>query len=133
MVLTVFLAGGGIGYHNLRAKLQAEISTPASTRGGVTTTPTTFSSPLGDLSVFSIITQDTLAKLNTGDQSGATARISDLEYAWDQARGKLQTKNNIEWTKIDGKIDTVLRELRAINPNSITEKSALEALLVTLK
>lgn len=133
VVLTIFLVGGGIGYHNLHAKLQAEISAPASTIRGVTTMSTTFSSPLGDLSVFSIITQDTLAKLNTGDQSGATARISDLEYEWDKARGKLQTKNDIEWTKIDGKIDTVLRELRAINPNSITEKSALEALLVTLK
>ncbi len=133
VVLTIFLVGGGIGYHNLHAKLQAEISAPASTIRGVTTMSTTFSSPLGDLSVFSIITQDTLAKLNTGDQSGATARISDLEYEWDKARGKLQTKNDIEWTKIDGKIDTVLRELRVINPNSITEKSALEALLVTLK
>ena len=131
-VFTIFLVGGGVGYNNLHAKLQAEISAPASTMEGVTSTSTTFSSPLGDLSVFRIITQDTLAKLNTGDQSGATARIGDLEYEWDKARGKLQAKNDAEWTKIDGKIDTVLRELRAVNPSPISEKSALEVLLVVV-
>jgi hypothetical protein len=41
----------------------------------------------------------------------------------------LKNKNGAEWTKIDGKIDTVLRELRAVNPNATTEKAALQALL----
>ena len=133
VVMTLFLVVGGTGYHVLHAKLQAEISAPVSATSSVTSTSVTFVSPLGDLSVFRIITQDTLAKLNAGDQSGATARISDLEYEWDKARGKLQTKNDVEWTKIDGRIDTVLRELRAVNQNPVTEKFALEALLVVLK
>ena len=131
VVLAIFLVAGGTGYHVLHTKLQAEISAPASTTSNATST-TTFVSSLGDLSLFRTITQDTLAKLSAGDQSGATTRISDLEYEWDKARRKLQAKNDAEWTKIDTKIDTVLRELRAVTPNVVTEKSALETLLTVL-
>ncbi len=129
MVLLLFLIVGGTGYHILHTQLQAKIDAPTSTA----TSTITFASPLGDLSSFRIVTQDTLDKLNANDQSGATARISDLEYAWDQARPILKAKNSTEWTKVDGKIDTVLRELRGVSPNQVSEKSALEALLTVLK
>ena len=130
IVLALFLVIGGTGYHVLHAKLQAEISAPTNIIStGTSTAPT---SPLGDVSAFRIITQDALDKLNTGDQSGATTRISDLEYAWDQAQPVLKAKNGREWTVVDKKIDTVLRELRAVTPNPVTEKSALEALLVVV-
>ena len=56
--------------------------------------------------------------LNAGDQSGATARIGDLEYEWDNAQARLKPKDAAAWTEIDGRIDTVLRELRAANPNT---------------
>jgi hypothetical protein len=134
VVAALFLVVGGSGYHVLRAKLQAEISASvvaeASATSSASTAPT---SPLGDLSSFRTITQDTLNKLNTGDQSGATTRIGDLEYAWDQAQPVLKARNAAEWTKIDGKIDTVLRELRAVQPNPTTEKAALQALLEVLQ
>ena len=55
--------------------------------------------------------------------------VGDLEYDWDQADPVLKAKDRAEWTKIDKKIDTVLRELRAVQPNPATEKAALEALL----
>ena len=70
--------------------------------------------------------------MNAGDQSGATTRIGDLEYVWDQATPVLKARNRTEWTKIDRKIDTVLRELRAVSPNATSEKSALQALLAVL-
>ncbi len=89
-------------------------------------------SPLGDLSKFRKITQDTLDLLNAGNQSGATARIGDLEIAWDNAEARLKPKDKAAWTKIDGKIDTVLRALRATSPNSNSERVALTALLTTL-
>jgi uncharacterized membrane-anchored protein len=132
IVAILFLIVGGTGYHVLHARLQAEISAPVTSDGNATSTAT-FVSPLGDLSAFRIITQDTLDKLNSGDQAGATTRIGDLEYAWDQAQPVLKARNGTEWTKIDGKIDTVLRELRAVSPNPSTEKTALEALLTVLK
>ncbi len=89
-------------------------------------------SPLGDVSTFRTITQDTLGLLNAGDQSGATTRIADLETEWDKAQARLKPKNGAEWTKIDDKIDTVLRALRSTSPNVPTEKAALTALLTAL-
>jgi uncharacterized membrane-anchored protein len=128
-VLALFLVAGGTGYHIRHATLQAEISAPVTTTG--TSTQATASS-LGDLTVFRTITQDTLDKLNKGDQSGATTRISDLEYEWDNAQSRLKPRDTTEWNKVDGKIDTVLRDLRAVTPNVTTEKSALQALLGVL-
>jgi hypothetical protein len=90
-------------------------------------------SPLGDLSTFRAITQDTLDKLNASDQRGATTRIRDLETAWDNAEARLKPLSPAEWTKIDDKIDAALRQLRAVNPNPGTEKTALQELLDVLK
>ena len=133
IVIALFLVAGGVGYHILHAKIQAEIAVPAYTVSGATSTSTAFVSPLGDLSAFRIIVQDTLDKLTAGDQSGATTRITDFEYAWDQAQPVLKARDRAEWTKIDGKSDTVLRELRAVSPNPTTEKAALGALLTVLQ
>ena len=132
IVLALFLIFGGTGYHVRHAALSAEISAPTSTAGYATSTQAAPASPLGDLSVFRTITQDTLSKLNTGDQSGATTRIGDLEYEWDNAQSRLKSRDKATWTKIDGKIDTVLRELRAVHPNVDSEKAALQALIVVL-
>lgn len=127
VVLALFLVIGGTGYHILHSKLQAKVATPV-----ISGAPTSTMSPLGDVSTFKTITQDTLDILNTGNQTAATVRIKDLEYAWDQAQPVLKARNTTEWTKIDKKIDTALRELRAVNPNATSEKSALEALLMAL-
>ena len=99
--------------------------------GGASSTAQT--SPLGDLSTFRTITQDTLDKLNAGDQRGATTRIRDLETEWDKAEARLKPKSPAEWTKIDDKIDAALRQLRAVNPNPANEKTALQDLLDVLK
>jgi uncharacterized membrane-anchored protein len=127
VVVAVLLTAGGIGYHVRHSVLQGE--TPNTTQATVSGTQI---SPLGDLSVFRTITEDTLSNLNTGDQSGATTRISDLEYEWDNAQSRLKSKDKVEWTNVDGKIDTVLRELRSTSPNITSEKSALNALLAAL-
>jgi uncharacterized membrane-anchored protein len=129
VVLAIFLVAGGTGYHVRHTALQAEITTPVTTTG---TSTQAITSPLGDLTVFRTITQDTIDKLNSGDQAGATKRIGDLEYEWDNAQSRLKPRDTTEWNKIDGKIDTVLRELRAVNPNVVSEKSALQALLLVL-
>ncbi|GAA3109975.1 hypothetical protein GCM10010464_86040 [Pseudonocardia yunnanensis] len=89
-------------------------------------------SPLGDLSKFRTITQDTMNLLNSGDQGGATTRIDDLEIEWDNAEARLKPRDKSAWTEIDDRIDTVLRELRATSPNPNTEKSALTDLLNAL-
>jgi hypothetical protein len=95
--------------------------------------PAAAPSPLGDLSAFRTITQDTLRLLTAGDQSGATTRVDDLETEWDNAEARLKPKDKAAWTAIDSKIDTVLRELRATSPKPASEKAALTALLGALR
>jgi uncharacterized membrane-anchored protein len=89
-------------------------------------------SPLGDVSGFQKITQDTMGLLNAGNQAGATARIADLETSWDNSEARLKPKNEAAWTHIDDKIDTVLRELRSTNPQPASETAALTDLLAAL-
>ena len=48
------------------------------------------------------------------------------------AQARLKSKDSTAWTEVDGKIDTVLRELRSTNPNADQEKAALAALLAVL-
>lgn len=130
VVVASLAVAGIIGYHIRHAALQA----PAvNTQSGTSTSTAQQTSPLGDLSSFRTITQGTLDLLNAGNQSGATTRIGDLEYEWDNAQAQLKPRDSATWTLIDGKIDTVLRELRAVNPNVANEKTALEALLAVLK
>ncbi len=132
VVVALFLVAGGTGYYIQHSALQADSTPTAVTAGSATSTPAMSTSPLGDMSTFKKITQDTLDMLNVGDQAGATKRIDDLEYEWDNAQSHLRSKNRAEWTRVDGKIDTVLRELRAVNPNLTSEKAALQALLAVL-
>jgi uncharacterized membrane-anchored protein len=142
IVVALVLVAGGTGYFLRTSSLRADTSSSAAAvqsipggsqtgqvSGGTQPAPL---SPLGDLSTFRVITQDTLGRLDAGDQSGATARVDDLEVEWDNAQARLRPKDKAAWTEIDGKIDTVLRELRATSPNSNSEKAALTALLTAL-
>ena len=124
-VVVILTIVGGAGYHMRQLSLQSADASTQSMAGST--------SPLGDLSPFRTITQDTLDKLDAGDQKGATTRIRDLETAWDKAEATLKPKSPAEWTKIDDKIDEALRQLRSVNPNPATEKTALQDLLDVLK
>jgi len=143
-VVALVLVLGGTGYSVRKASLQndtsdvpAARSIPAGAQGASTggqplAGQATPSSPLGDLSKFRTITRDTLILLNSGNQSGATTRIGDLETEWDNAEARLKPRSGAAWTDIDGKIDKVLRELRATSPNPDSEKTALTTLLAAL-
>lgn len=143
VVVAIVLVAGAVGYFvrtsSLRtdasASASAVTSAPAGSRsgldggGGQAAAP---AGPLGDLSAFRGITQDTLGLLDAGDQAGATARVDDLEIEWDNAESRLKPRDKAAWTEIDGKIDTVLRELRSTSPDANSEKTALSALLGAL-
>lgn len=88
--------------------------------------------PPSEITKFRTITQDTLAKLQSGDQAGATARITDLETAWDDDQSTLQPLDQTAWHFLDGRIDTVLKALRATNPDKAAEEQALKDLLNSL-
>jgi uncharacterized membrane-anchored protein len=89
--------------------------------------------PPAETAKFRTITQDTLAKVQAGDQTGATARIKDLETAWDDDQATLQPLDDTGWTVLDGQIDDALTALRAGSPDPATEKQALTTLLTSLR
>jgi uncharacterized membrane-anchored protein len=140
VVVVLILVAATVGYTTRKASLQddataavvqaAPAGSPAGTGTGAG--PAARTSPLGDVSSFRTITQDTLDRLDRGDQAGATTRVDDLETAWDDAEARLKPRNPAEWNAVDGKIDTVLRELRATTPDPASEKAALDALLAQL-
>jgi uncharacterized membrane-anchored protein len=133
VVVCVLLVAGGAGYYLQKSALESDSSdTTAAAQPNPDGSQSTSGSALGDLTTFSTISQDSLNLLNAGDQAGATARIGDLEYEWDNAQARLKAKDDATWTEVDGKIDTVLRQLRAANPNTGQEQSALTSLLAVL-
>ncbi|MDX1890681.1 hypothetical protein [Mycolicibacterium sp. 050158] len=78
------------------------------------------------------IVQDTLTKVRAGDQAGATARIKDLETAWDDDQPTLQPLDDSGWTVLDGRIDKALKAIRASNPDPATETQTLTTLMTSL-
>jgi len=86
-------------------------------------------SPLGDLSAFRKITQDTLGLVHSGDLAGAQTRITDLESAWDSGQAQLKPMNSDKWTVLDTSVDHVLRSLHAAQPDAKVCATALQSLL----
>ncbi|MBV8927775.1 MAG: hypothetical protein JO152_01450, partial [Mycobacteriaceae bacterium] len=74
-----------------------------------------------------------LAKVQAGDQTGATARIKDLETAWDDDQSTLQPMDETAWHTLDGQIDSALKALRASKPDPATEQQTLTTLLTSLQ
>jgi len=85
------------------------------------------------VTAFRTIVSDTLAKVQTGDQAGAVARITDLETAWDDAQNRLEPLDPTGWGFIDGKIDHALKAVRASAPDPAREKQTLTELSTALQ
>jgi uncharacterized membrane-anchored protein len=115
------------------AATEAEEAGTAPATGSVTPGQVTAHFPPAEISKFRTIAQDTLAKVQAGDQTGATARIKDLETAWDDDEATLRPMDRTAWKTIDGQIDDALYAARARKPNPATEKQALTTLLTTLQ
>jgi len=135
VVVGLLLVLGVAGYLWRTSTLQddAPTATTAVTDSGGSAPPPGAStppsrSPLGDLSAFRTITRGALQAVAAGDQTAATGRARDLEIAWDDAEARLKPRNKAAWTAVDGKIDKVLREIRATTPDPAGETSALNDL-----
>ena len=89
--------------------------------------------PPADVTAFRTIVTDTLAKVQTGDQAGAVARITDLETAWDDAQDRLEPMDPTGWESLDRKIDNALKAVRSTAPDPTAEKQSLNELLSALQ
>lgn len=117
-VITVLALAGGIGYYYRHAQLASMAAT--------STTSVTAADTADDYNSFIKIEQDALQFVNAGDFVSASASGDDLEYTWDQAAAKLRAKDSEKWDTVDQTIDNVLRQVRAVNPDSVSCVSALE-------
>lgn len=86
-------------------------------------------SPLGDLTPFVKIAEDSLRLVQANDLLSAKRRIKDLETAWDEAEEKLRSMSLDDWTSVDTSIDRVLSKLRASKPDRNACINALNALI----
>jgi uncharacterized membrane-anchored protein len=89
--------------------------------------------PPAEVTKFRVIAQGTLSKVQAGDQSGATARVKDLETAWDADQSTLEPMDETGWTVLDGQIDEVLTALRSSQPDPATEQQTLNTLMTSLQ
>ncbi len=90
-------------------------------------------SPLGDLSSFRQIAEDTLVLVHKGDWSSAKSRITDLESAWDQAERHLKPLNSAVWGSLDDSIDAALRQMRSWHPQAGACSASLETLITNFR
>ncbi len=127
-ILFAIVAVGG--YYFRQNQLHAQEQAIVSSSGTATSTAQT--APLGDLSQFKSLAQAILTSVQAGDWSQANSHTNDLEYAWDHAEAQLKPLNGAAWNHIDGALDKVFREVRAVHPNQQTAVPALQSLLYIL-
>ena len=89
--------------------------------------------PLGDLSAFKKISEDTLSLVREGKLADAKTRVADLEFAWDNAQSQLKPLNSKAWSTVDDAIDEVLRQLRAFHPDAKKCEDSLSSLIEILQ
>ena len=119
VVVLMIVSGSGYYWRSsvLRNQALADVSTTA---------------PLGDLSAFHQIAEETLGFVRAGDIIHAKSRVDDLETAWDKAAARLRSMNQDKWTSVDNSIDDVLRKLRAAHQDSVASSASLEKLITLL-
>ncbi|MBP1964268.1 hypothetical protein [Paenibacillus aceris] len=142
IVVGVLMLAAGTGYYLRHTSLQETLqqgdssiqagssgSGPQASQQVGSSGAVTQASPLGDLSSFKKIAEDTQNLVNAGNMSGAKSRVDDLEHSWDNAEARLKPMNKKKWTEVDDAIDKVLRQVRAVHQDAEACKAALESLI----
>jgi hypothetical protein len=113
------------------------VSTPAGTSSSAAAQKSAQSAtaqfPPDEVAKFRAIVDDTLTIVNSGDQTRAAARITDLETLWDADQSSLQPLDETGWTTLDKQIDSALKAVRTTAPNLKDETQALTTLQTTLQ
>ena len=87
---------------------------------------------LGDLSAFRTIATDTLDLVAKGDMAAASARITDLETAWDADASRLRALSADKWGVIDDASDAAIASLRSNPLVGADATAAVTALIAAL-
>jgi len=121
IVILVFAILAGAGYYFRSAQLEQVRAVSESS-----------TTPLGDLSPFKTISEDTLSLVRAGKLADAKTRVADLESAWDTAEASIRPLSPASWSQVDTAIDHVLRQLRASHPDAKSCEDSLVALIGVL-
>lgn len=85
-----------------------------------------------DTAAFRQTAQALQSAVTSGQQATALSQARQLEKGWDDAQPALQAKDPQGWTVVDGRIDAVLKAVRASTPDPAREGQALAQLLQAL-
>ena len=85
--------------------------------------------PLGDLSAFRVILEDTLALVNSGKTKAAATRITTFESLWDKEASTLGAKDRTKWRTLDVASDESLGAVRSSTATKAASVKALQNLL----
>lgn len=118
LIWVALVAGSGL------ALAQAPAQAPASAAA---------TSPLGDLTEYRAIAEDSLKIVKTGDFAGANKRLKDLETSWDNAEDRMKKKSYNRWRAVDNAMDAALDKLSAKKPDAAASEKALENLIARLR
>ena len=150
-VVLILVLAGGTGYYMRHTKLANEAETTAalavgqdsiSIQDSTSLADTAVTAPvdaaaktskLGDVSAFIKIEQDMLAAVNSDNMTTAKSGADDLELTWDNNQASLKPNDTAKWNEIDGTIDKVLRQVRAVNPDKTKCQDALNQSLAAFQ
>lgn len=124
-VFTVLALASGIGYYFRHMQIMDNASVSSANTAAV--------SDPGDYQAFIKIEQDALGYVKAGDYQNAKTSADDLEFAWDQSAAILRANDAEKWDTIDQTIDSVLRELRAVNPDEANCISSIDTSIAAMQ
>ena len=78
---------------------------------------------------FKQLARETAAALDAGKEKEMTAKITDLETAWDDKETTLKPKDEATWTALDKTLDKAISAIRSSRTDLKKGKAALEELI----
>jgi len=88
--------------------------------------------PLGDLSDYGKLAEESLDALGAGDFTAARAKADEMQSKWRAAAPQLKRKSPEDWKAADAAVEQVVKELHAKTPDKDRSMDALNTLLSTL-
>lgn len=88
--------------------------------------------PLGDLSDYGKLAEESLDAVGAGDFAAARAKVDEMQGKWRAAAPQLKRQSPEDWKAANAAVEQVVKELHAKTPDKDRSLDALNTLLSTL-